>query len=122
MLSEKDNKKLLGVNEKLIKVVKRAAELSPVGFVVVEGVRTLERQKELVAKGASRTLKSKHLEGRAVDVAPLVNGQVRWDWPLYHKLAPSFKKAAEELGIKIVWGGDWKSFPDGPHFELGDSE
>lgn len=110
--------RMVGVNAALINVVRKAAELTEVDFIVTEGVRTKERQAQLVAKGASRTMKSKHLDGRAVDLAATVDGEVRWDWPLYSKLAEAMKAAAKQCGVAIVWGGDWKSFKDGPHFEL----
>lgn len=109
---------LQGVHPDLVKVISRALELSPFDFTVIEGLRTLARQKQLVASGASKTLNSRHLTGHAVDLAPYVGGSIRWDWPLYHQLAPAVKQAAAEYGVAIVWGGDWKSFKDGPHFEL----
>ena len=87
-------------------------------FVVTEGLRSQERQRELVAAGASRTMNSKHLTGRAVDIAVVVGSEVRWDWPLYEAFAAEVKAAAAILGIKITWGGDWPTFKDGPHFEL----
>jgi peptidoglycan L-alanyl-D-glutamate endopeptidase CwlK len=80
--------------------------------------RTPERQAALVRVGASRTKRSRHLTGHAVDVAALVEGQVRWDWPLYPRIAAAFKAAAARQGTAIVWGGDWSSLRDGPHFEL----
>lgn len=122
VLSDKSKKKLTGVNEKLVRVVVRALELSEVDFVVVEGVRSVDRQKELVAAGASTTMNSKHIVGRAVDLAPYIGGQVRWDWPPFYKIASAMKQAAKELNVSIVWGGDWKSFKDGPHFQLGENE
>lgn len=117
-LDERSEKRLEGVNDALVNVVRRAARLSDVDFIVTEGLRTKERQAKLVEKGASRTMNSKHLIGRAVDLAAVVDGEVRWDWPLYHKLAKAMKAAAAECGVKIVWGGDWRTFKDGPHFEL----
>ncbi|PPE71480.1 M15 family metallopeptidase [Caldimonas thermodepolymerans] len=110
--------RLKGVNPHLVAVVQRAAEISPVKFIVTEGLRTKERQAQLKAAGASTTMNSRHLTGHAVDLAAVVDGEVRWDWPLYHKLAAAMQKAANELEVPIVWGGSWKSFPDGPHFEL----
>ena len=118
--SEKSNSKLDGVDERLVRVAALALQLSPVDFGITEGVRTLERQKELVKAGASRTLKSKHLEGKAIDVVAYLNGEVRWDWPLYEKIAKAFKQAAAELDVNIKWGGDWATFKDGPHFQLED--
>jgi len=110
--------KLDGVHPDLIRVVRRAIQLTEIDFTITEGRRTIERQKQLVAAGASRTMNSRHITGHAVDFAALVGGKVRWDWPLYAKIAAVFKRAAKELGVFIVWGGDWKSFKDGPHVEL----
>ncbi len=112
---------LKGVHPDLVKVVERAISLTTVDFRVIEGLRSKQRQVELVNKGASKTLNSRHITGHAVDVAALVGGTIRWDWPLYDKIAKAFKQAAKELNIPIVWGGDWKTFKDGPHFELDKS-
>lgn len=109
---------MIGVHPDLIAVVYEAMENSPVAFTITEGLRTPARQAALVKAGASRTLNSRHLTGHAVDIAALVNGQVRWDWPLYPRIAAAFKAASERLGIPIVWGGDWPKLRDGPHFEL----
>ena len=117
-LTERDRKRLAGVHPDLVAVVEGAAEITQVDFVVTEGLRTKERQEQLVRAGASRTLKSRHLTGHAVDLAAKVGDEVRWDWPLYHKLDEAMKQAAAALGIEIEWGGDWKTFPDGPHFQL----
>ena len=116
-LSTRSRRNLAGVNPALVRVVERALELTDVDFMVIEGLRTPERQKQLVKAGASTTLNSRHLTGHAVDLAAWV-GQIRWDWPLYHKIAEAMKAAAAEQGTAIVWGGDWKTFKDGPHFEL----
>ena len=86
--------------------------------MVTEGLRTPLRQAALVRAGASRTLNSRHLTGHAVDVCALVDGKVRWDWPLYPRIAGAFKAAAMALDVPIVWGGDWPRLRDGPHFEL----
>ena len=117
-LSSKSLKRLEGVHPDLVKVVKRAIEITPIDFVVIEGLRTKERQKYLVAKGASKTMNSYHLTGHAVDIAPLVDGQASWDWKYYRELAPAMKQAAKELDVDITWGGDWKKFPDGPHWQI----
>ena len=117
-LSRKSRDKLKGVHPDLIKVIETAITDAPVPFVIVEGLRSLDRQKQLVAKGASRTLNSRHLTGHAVDIAPLVDGEVRWDWPLYDKLGPHIENIVALLNIPIEWGGRWAKFPDGPHFEL----
>ena len=121
-LNSRSETNLRGVHADLVKVVRRAAELSPVAFTVIEGLRTVERQRQLVAQGASKTMNSRHITGHAVDLAPhRPDGQIAFDWPLYHKLAPAMKQAAKELGVSITWGGDWASFADGPHFELNRS-
>lgn len=138
-LGEKSLKRLEGVNNNLVKVVKRAIEITPIDFMVVEGVRTKERQRQLVAKGASKTMNSRHLTGHAIDIAPVVNGQVSWDFNDYYPLAKAMAQAATELGVKVRWGGAWTTitnkagtpqdwvkayragggrFLDGPHFEL----
>ena len=107
-----------GVHPHLVQIVTRAITLTPVDFVVTEGLRTLARQKQLVAAGASRTLKSRHLTGHAVDLAALVGGTVRWDWPLYGRIAVAMQQAAKDLRLPLEWGGDWRAFKDGPHFQL----
>ena len=122
-LSEKSLAKLSGAHPDLQKVIKRAATLSSIDFTVLEVLRTVARQKELVAKGASKTMKSRHLPGadglsRAVDIAPLDGGQVSWAWPTYFNLAPIIKQAAKDVGVPIEWGGDWRTFKDGPHWQL----
>jgi peptidoglycan L-alanyl-D-glutamate endopeptidase CwlK len=110
--------KMTGLHPDLKKVLHRAIQLTEVDFSIIEGLRTLERQKQLVASGASKTLNSRHLDGHAVDIAPYVNGEIRWDWPLYNKLAKAMKAAAKEVGVPIEWGGDWLRFKDGPHWQL----
>ena len=118
-LSDRDEKRLAGVHSDLVRLVRRLAETTPLPFAVLEGKRSLERQRELVARGASMTMNSRHLTGHAVDLAPIdAEGEISWDWPLYHRLAPVVKKAAEELGIAVEWGGDWRNFRDGPHWQL----
>jgi peptidoglycan L-alanyl-D-glutamate endopeptidase CwlK len=117
-LNQRSLNNLKGVNPDMVAIVHRAAELSPVYFVVTEGLRTVKRQAELVAKGASRTMNSKHLTGRAVDVAAFPDGKLSWEFRYYKTISQAFKQAANELGVKIRWGGDWKSFVDSPHFEL----
>ena len=143
-LSNRSLKLLEGVNPHLVRVVKKAIILSDVDFRVIEGVRTVERQKRLVEAGASRTMNSRHLTGHAVDLAAIVGGQIRWDWSLYHRIAQAMRAAANDEKVVIVWGGVWdrklntindteaemdayvmrmkelgkKPFLDGPHFEL----
>ena len=117
-LGTRSKKRLEGVHPDLVRVVERAIELTEVDFTVLEGMRTVARQKKLVAKGASTTMNSRHLTGHAVDIGAWVDGTVRWDWPLYYKLADAMKQAAKELNVDLEWGGDWKSFKDGPHYQL----
>lgn len=119
-LSQRSLDRMKGVDERLVNVVKRAIEISEIDFVVTEGLRTKERQAQLVKAGASKTMNSKHIVGKAVDLAAIVDGQVRWDWPLYDKIAAAMERAAEILDIKIQWGGRWLTLKDGPHFELKD--
>lgn len=109
---------LIGVHPDLVKVVRRALELTPIDFKVIEGRRTLERQRELVKAGASQTLNSRHLTGHAVDIVPLPDGKVSWEWKYFYPMADAMKQAAAELGITVEWGGNWTTFKDGPHFQL----
>ena len=117
-LSQKSLDRLSGVHPDLVAVVKRAIEITEVDFAVLEGVRSVARQEQLVKAGASQTMKSRHLTGHAVDLGAYVNGSVRWDWPLYDKIALAMKAAAIEKQVAIEWGGDWRTFKDGPHFQL----
>jgi peptidoglycan L-alanyl-D-glutamate endopeptidase CwlK len=117
-LSQRSLARLTGVHPRLVAVIQEAITLTPVDFMVTEGLRTPARQAALVRAGASRTKNSRHLTGHAIDVAALVDGEVRWDWPLYPRIAAAFKAAAARQGTAIVWGGDWTSLRDGPHFEL----
>ena len=117
-LGPRSQSRLKGVHPDLVKVVERAIEITTVDFTVLEGLRTPERQKTLMESGASQTLNSRHITGHAVDLGAWVEDEVRWDWPLYHKIAAAMKEAAKELNVAIVWGGDWRTFKDGPHFEL----
>jgi len=118
MLNERSLKALVGVHPDLVAVVKRAAEIMPGGFIVTEGMRTKERQRELFAKGLSKTMNSRHLVGLAVDFAPLIDGDVTWKTPAFLPVIKAFKTASAELKIPIVSGGDWKTFQDFPHIEL----
>ena len=122
VLSKKSLDRLAGVHPDLVRVVKRAIEITTVDFAVLEGVRSKSRQEQLVKAGASQTMNSRHLTGHAVDLGAYVSGSVRWDWPLYYKIADAVKQAADELGVPIEWGGDWRKFKDGPHFQLPHKE
>lgn len=120
--------RLQGVHPDLVAIVNRAAEITVQPFIITEGLRTLERQQKLVAAGASTTLRSRHLTGHAIDVAAFIDmdgtgnytsgDNIRWDWPLYKTISISMKDAAKELGLPVEWGGDWRTFKDGPHFQL----
>ena len=124
LLLPRDHERLVGVHPDLVRVVTTARGFCP--FIVLEGLRNVERQAKLVNIGASRTMNSRHLTGHAVDLGywlddgdgKVENGEVRWDWPLYEKIGRVMKRVAAQLGVQIIWGGDWQSFPDGPHFEL----
>ena len=116
-LSQRSLSKLEGVHPKLVEVVKLAITKSPLDFSISEGLRTVERQKELVAQKKSQTMKSRHLVGEAVDICVLLDGKANWDFGNYRIVANVFKNCAAELGIKITWGGDWKML-DGPHFQI----
>lgn len=118
VLSTRSINNLKGVHPDLVRVIEKAITLTEIDFTVTEGVRTKERQAQLMAAGASKTMNSRHITGHAVDLAALVGREVRWDWPLYAKIAKAVKQAAQELNVPIVWGGDWRTFKDGPHFEL----
>ena len=117
-LGHRSKQRLKGVHPDLVKVVERAIQFTTVDFAVLEGLRTPERQKALVEAGASQTLNSRHLTGHAVDLGAWVADEVRWDWPLYHKIAAAMKEAAKQVDVPIEWGGDWRNFKDGPHFQL----
>lgn len=116
--SQRSYDRLVGVRPELVAVASRALLLSAVDFGVSEGLRTAARQAQLVQAGASKTQRSRHLTGHAIDVVAYVNGEVRWDWPLYETIAKAMKTAALDLRVPLEWGGDWTSLKDGPHFQL----
>lgn len=145
-LSTKSQDKLKGVNNKLVKVVKRAIKETKVDFGVICGLRTMAEQKALVEKGASQTLKSKHIDGLAVDLMAYVAGRASWELNLYDDIADAMKEAAKVENVSVRWGAAWhvnniadtnhsmeevmnqyidlrrsqgrRPFIDGPHFEL----
>lgn len=145
-LSRRSLDRLEGVDERLVSVVKMAITLTKTDFGVIQGMRTVEQQKELVAKGASQTMKSKHLDGLAVDLMAYINGRGSWELNLYDDLADAMGEAAGIVGCSIRWGAAWhidsianwdgtaeeamnayidlrrgqgrRPFIDGPHFEL----
>jgi len=145
-LSKKSLAKLKGVNNDLVKVVKCAIDLTRVDFGVICGLRTAEEQRALVEKGASQTMKSKHIDGLAVDLMAYVGGRASWELSVYDNIADAMKEAAKLEDVKIRWGAAWhindiastnlsmeeamneyidlrrgqgrRPFIDGPHFEL----
>lgn len=117
-LGARSKARLKGVHPDLAKVVERAIQITTVDFTVLEGLRDPQRQKKLVESGASQTLNSRHITGHAVDLGAWVDDQVDWSWPLYHQIAAAMKEAAKQVGVPIEWGGDWRTFKDGPHFQL----
>lgn len=117
-LDARTERNLKGVHPDLVKVVRKAFAMAQVDPVITEGLRTKARQQELFRQGATRTMNSRHLDGHAVDVAFIIGGKVRWDWPLYKSFADVMKAAAKAVNVPIEWGGDWKTFKDGPHFQL----
>ena len=146
-LSNKSLAKLEGVDPDLVKVTKLAITHSTIDFAVIEGLRTVERQRELVAKGASQTMQSNHLTGQAVDLAAYIGDRISWEVSLYDDIADAVKLAAIECDVPIRWGGAWqindirnwdgtmqdamdayirqrkvlgkRPFIDAPHFEIG---
>jgi peptidoglycan L-alanyl-D-glutamate endopeptidase CwlK len=145
-LSQRSLDKLEGVDERLVAVVKHAITATKIDFGVIQGMRTIEMHKELVAKGASQTMKSKHLEGNAVDLMAYIGGRGSWELNVYDDLADAMKEGANAVGCKVRWGAAWqiddigswdgtmeeamnayidlrrsqgrRPFIDGPHFEL----
>jgi peptidoglycan L-alanyl-D-glutamate endopeptidase CwlK len=143
------SRRLAGVHPDLVRLCQRAFALTPDAFRITETLRTPARQAKLVKAGASRTLDSRHLTGHAVDLVALVDGKVRWDWPLYYPIAATMAEAARIERLALVWGGTWgdirlihsaeaaegavaayvrarrkqglSAFIDGPHFELSRS-
>ena len=142
-LGQRSLQNLSGVHPDLVSVVKRAIEITEQDFSVIEGVRNIDRQRQLVKSGASTTMNSRHLTGHAVDIAPY---PLSWDWEYFYPIADAMKQAAEELEVDIQWGGAWhihsfsdwsgtpeeakedyirtrkaegkKPFSDGPHWQL----
>mgnify|MGYP003503848996 CR=1 FL=1 len=143
-LDDRSESSFQGVHPDLVRVARLAhmmmSDDAPgLSFIVTEGIRSVERQRALVSAGASWTMDSKHIPragsdgleyGHAIDLAATVAGVgVRWDWPLYPRIARRMKAASSELGVSITWGGDWDNDgdssderrKDGPHFELRDT-
>lgn len=123
-LSQRSEDNLKGVNSDLVKVIRRALEITPVDFIVIEGLRTRERQKQLVEEKKSQTMNSRHLTGHAVDIIPI---NTKWQIEEFKPLLKAVKQAADELGVKLRFGINWKNDPslpietrfiDAPHIEI----
>lgn len=125
-LGKRSEARLSGVHQDLQSVVREAIKITEQDFSVVEGLRSVERQRELFNKGKSKTMNSRHLTGHAVDLIPYpFHGDVDQDgipniedWDQYYPIADAMMAAAKEFGVDLEWGGNWKGFPDGPHFQL----
>ena len=118
----KSKERLQGVHPDLVKVIEEAIKDSPLDFSITQGLRTKEQQKALFDAGKSQTMNSRHLTGKAVDIAVIRDGEVTWDAKYYQIAADHIKGVAAKLDIPLTWGGDWVSFKDGPHFELNKSK
>ena len=145
-LSTKSQERLMGVEPELKEVVYEAIKVTKIDFGVIEGLRTEEKQKQLVESGASQTMKSKHLEGRAVDLMAYIGGRGSWELNVYDEIADAMKEAATKVEVAVRWGAAWtvtdirewegtmedamnsyidtrrsqgrRPFIDAPHFEL----
>lgn len=123
-LSPSDEAKLKQCHPDLAKVIRRCAATTTVPFMIMETGRSVAQQKKNIAKGVSQTMRSRHIVSkdglsRAADLVPIdAKGNAIWAWPVYYKLAPLMKAAAKAEGVPVEWGGDWKSFKDGPHWQL----
>ena len=145
-LSTKSQERLIGVEPELKEIVYEAIKVTKIDFGVIEGLRTEEKQKQLVESGASQTMKSKHLEGRAVDLMAYIGGRGSWELNVYDEIADAMKEAAIKVDVAVRWGAAWtvtdirewegtmeeamnsyidtrrgqgrRPFIDAPHFEL----
>lgn len=128
-LSKKSLEKLEGLDKELVRLVRQAISDSPIDFTVVEGVRSTLRQQQLYSQGRTKEgnivtykdgikNKSKHQQGKAVDLAPWIDGRISWNEKAFRILATHIKQKAKELKINVTWGGDWKSGWDQPHWEV----
>lgn len=117
-LSQRSVTNLQGVHPDLVRIVEAVIEITPIEFIVIEGLRTPERQKQLLVQGKSQVMNSKHLTGRAIDFMAVLNGTATWDLPVYKQISDVFKQVSAELKIPIQWGGDWPHFKDSDHIEL----
>lgn len=145
-LSQRSKDRLNGVDANLVAVVHHAITVTTIDFGVICGLRTIDEQKELVAKGASKTMKSKHVDGRAVDLMAYIGSRGSWELSVYDEIADAMKEGAKALGVGVRWGAAWhipdirewdgtmedamnayvdlrrsqgrRPFIDAPHFEL----
>lgn len=137
-LGTRSRANLQGVHPDLVKVVQRAIQITSQDFTVIEGLRDIQRQEELLRRGATQTMNSRHLTGHAVDITPWVNGEISWDWKYYPEVLDAFIKACKEVDVPLRWGGNWSvqdlrtwkstgealreaykgKFRDGPHLEI----
>lgn len=122
-LTATDKKHLSEIHPDLRRVIERAATMVDRPFRVIDGARTVAEQKANIRRGVSKTMRSRHLPAKngfshAVDLGPIVNGSLSWDWQYYYPLAKTIKEAARLENVNVEWGGDWKSFKDGPHWQL----
>ncbi|OAT34879.1 M15 family metallopeptidase [Proteus myxofaciens] len=122
--SQRSENNLKDVNSDLVRVIRRALEITPVDFIVIEGLRTQARQKEMVATGKSQTMSSRHITGHAVDIIPV---NTKWQIEEFKPLLEAVKQASDELGVKLRFGINWKNDPslpietkfiDCPHVEI----
>lgn len=130
MMNSRSVGKLVGVSNELVSIVRRAGEIYAGEFLVIEGLRSMERQRLLVKSGKSKTLQSRHLTGHAVDIVPMIGGKISWDVMDYMPLAAAMQNASREFCKVIRWGGSWKrsddpsflrfskTFVDAVHFEI----
>ena len=144
-LGNRSKEKLEGVDERMIAIVRYAINVSKQDFSVICGLRTRKEQEALVAKGASKTMNSKHLDGNAVDLMAWIDGG-RWELNLYDEIADAMAEAARAIDTAVKWGAAWsvgdirywdgtmeeamntyvdlrrsqgrRPFIDAPHFEL----
>ncbi len=147
ILGTHSKRELIGVDGKLVLIVQEAIKITKQDFTVHDGIRTIAEQRELVRLGASQTMNSKHIIGRAVDLVPYINGKLRWEWIPIYMICEAMRNAAKSLDVDIRWGGAWninltksslppkqlvenyvahrksrnkRAFIDGPHYELID--
>lgn len=116
--NEKSLERLSKVHLDLERVFKEAITASPWPFQITQGLRTPKEQQALYEAGKSKTMNSRHLTGHAVDIVVYKEGKVSWDFALYEQVARHVLAVAKLCDVPVVWGGDWESFKDGPHFEM----